>query len=59
MSLTSPGWYERVVYPTLAMMKRLGMTTVFQDGGSSGRAGVIYTQGAATRDRNATKLALT
>jgi hypothetical protein len=47
MSLTKKGWYEEVIYPTLVMMKQLGITTVFQDGGSSSLAGVDYTLGEA------------
>jgi hypothetical protein len=47
MSLTAPGWYDQVVYPDLAMMKALGVSSVFQDGGFSDMAGVDYTGGHA------------
>jgi hypothetical protein len=47
MSLTSGGWYDEVIYKSLVMMKRLGFSSVFQDGGYSGLSGVDYTGGKA------------
>ncbi|MBS7614607.1 hypothetical protein KEJ18_02580 [Candidatus Bathyarchaeota archaeon] len=47
MSLTIKGWYEEVVYKTLVMMKKLGVDSVFQDGGFSNMPGVDYTSGSA------------
>lgn len=47
MSLTSGGWYEEVIYKSLVMMKRLGFSSVFQDGGYSMLSGVDYTGGKA------------
>jgi len=47
MSLTSGGWYGEVIYKSLVMMKRLGFSSVFQDGGYSALSGVDYTGGKA------------
>jgi len=47
MSLTQPGWYEEVVYKDLVMMRKLGYSSVLQDGGFSCLTGVDYTGGQA------------
>jgi hypothetical protein len=47
MSLTSGGWYGEVIYKSIVMMKRLGFSSVFQDGGYSTLSGVDYTGGQA------------
>jgi hypothetical protein len=47
MSLTSGGWYSEVIYKSIVMMKRLGFSSVFQDGGYSALSGVDYTGGKA------------
>lgn len=46
MSLAS-GWYKEVIYKDLVMMKYLGCSSVFQDGGFSCLAGVDYRNGEA------------
>jgi hypothetical protein len=47
MSLSSGDWYGEVIYKSLVMMKRLGFSSVFQDGGYSALSGVDYTGGKA------------
>ncbi len=46
-SLTRPGWYEDLIYKDLVMMKKLGFTSVFQDGGFTNLSGVDYSTGRA------------
>ena len=48
MSITlENGWYQNVMYKSLLMMKELGYSTLFQDGGFSSLTGVDYTGGKA------------
>lgn len=43
--LLSSGWYEEVMLPTLRMMKHVGISDLFQDGGISSLGGVEYCDG--------------
>ncbi len=47
MSLMT-GWYDEVVLPVLKMMKSVGLSHIFQDGGFSSMTGVDYIDGKAT-----------
>lgn len=47
VSLTRPGWYEELVYKDLVMMKKLGFSSVYQDGGFANLSGVDYSTGRA------------